>query len=174
MANFKYVTSLQAKRTHYLSTICLGLGLWECSAHYYRLKNIWCSFLQHTVVDHSCWYKEIFQGLSIPWGQHNFPASSSTNHKMSVSIWLLNWHAKKAYEREKVALVIHLLADEKKTFSITAYDDGKMSLKKQKISPAWNLHQSLKASVPMCPHFWHNEYRVCNVRVERLLVWSNL
>lgn len=80
----------------------------------YRLKNIWCSFLQHTVVDHSCWYKQIFQGLSIPWCQHNFPASSSTNHKMSVSIWLLNWHAKKAYEREKVALVIHLLADEKK------------------------------------------------------------
>lgn len=98
----------------------------------YRLKNIWCSFLQHTVVDHSCWYKQIFQGLSIPWCQHNFPASSSTNHKMSVSIWLLNWHAKKAYEREKVALVIHLLADEKKTFSITAYDDGKMSLKKTK------------------------------------------
>lgn len=80
----------------------------------YRLKNIWCSFLQHTVVDHSCWYKQIFQGLSIPWCQHNFPASSSTNHKMSVSIWLLNWHAKKAYEREKVALVIDLLADEKK------------------------------------------------------------
>lgn len=66
---------------------------------------------------------------------------------MSVSIWLLNWHAKKAYEREKVALVIHLLADEKKTFSITAYDDGKMSLKNKKYH---QLGTSIKVSKPVC------------------------
>lgn len=114
----------------------------------YRLKNIWCSFLQHTVVDHSCWYKQIFQGLSIPWCQHNFPASSSTNHKMSVSIWLLNWHAKKAYEREKVALVIHLLADEKKNLFDNCIWWWQNELKKTK--KYHQLGTSIKVSKPVC------------------------